>query len=80
MKCNKPIPSMKKGKKYTVLACDTDTKKLIHFGAIGYEDYTQHKDKKRRKSFRARHRCDTDPPKKTTARYWSCEYLWGKTK
>ena len=27
----------------------------------------------RRKSFRARHRCDTSPPSKLTARFWSCK-------
>jgi len=27
---------------------------------------------KRRKSFRARHHCDTNPGPKTKARYWSC--------
>ena len=27
----------------------------------------------RRKSFRARHKCDTSPPDKLTARYWSCK-------
>ena len=26
----------------------------------------------RRKSFRARHRCDTNPGPRTKARYWSC--------
>ena len=26
---------------------------------------------KRRKSFRARHKCDTNPPDKLTPRYWS---------
>ena len=29
----------------------------------------------RRASFRARHKCDTNPPKdKTKARYWSCRF------
>ena len=28
---------------------------------------------KARKSFRARHKCDTSPPGKLTARYWSCK-------
>jgi len=28
---------------------------------------------KRRKSFRARHKCDTNPPDKLTPRYWSCK-------
>jgi hypothetical protein len=27
----------------------------------------------RRKSFRARHKCDSSPPSKLTARYWSCK-------
>lgn len=29
----------------------------------------------RKKSFRARHKCDTDPAEKDTARYWSCK-MW----
>ena len=29
--------------------------KLIHFGQKGYEDYSTHKDPKRRASYRARH-------------------------
>jgi hypothetical protein len=33
----------------------------------------------RRKSFRARHRCETPGPK-TKARYWSCQAGWNKTK
>ena len=34
----------------------------------------------RRKSFRARHRCDSSPPRdKTKARYWSCKF-WEKGK
>ena len=34
----------------------------------------------RRKSFRARHKCDSNPPKdKTKARYWSCKF-WQKGK
>lgn len=34
---------------------------------------------KRLKSFRARHRCDTDPGPKWKARYWSCR-AWEKDK
>lgn len=34
----------------------------------------------RRKSFRARHKCDSNPPKdKTKARYWSCRF-WSNKK
>tara|TARA_Y100001938_G_scaffold150865_1_gene243955 strand:- start:2386 stop:2682 length:297 start_codon:yes stop_codon:yes gene_type:complete len=34
----------------------------------------------RRKAFRSRHKCDSNPPKdKTKARYWSCRF-WEKGK
>jgi predicted patatin/cPLA2 family phospholipase len=29
--------------------------KLVHFGAQGYQDYLDHKDKNRRKAYRSRH-------------------------
>ena len=51
--------------------------KLIHFGAKGYSDYTEHKDKERRNNFRARHNCD-NAKDKSTARYWACSELWGE--
>lgn len=35
-------------------------------------------DLQRRKSFRARHKCDTDPGPKWKARYWSCRF-WDTT-
>jgi len=53
--------------------------KLIHFGDKRYKDYTQHKDEKRRESFRARHKCDEAKDRttaKTTAKFWACEELW----
>ena len=39
--------SSRKDKKYMVL--DPNTNKMIHFGQMGYEDYTKHHDEKRRK-------------------------------
>lgn len=30
--------------------------KIIHFGAKGFSDYTQHKDKERRDRYRSRHK------------------------
>lgn len=36
-------------------------------------------DPESRKSFRARHKCDTDPGPKWKARYWSCK-MWEKGK
>jgi hypothetical protein len=63
--------SWRKNKKKVV--CWKD--KLIHFGDSRYSNFTEHKDKERRKSFRARHKCD-DELNKSTARFWSCEELW----
>lgn len=76
LKCNKPVKSWRKGKKYAVKACKGSKEKILHFGALGYEDYLTHKDKKRRKNFKARHRCNTDPPDKLTPRFWACKYNW----
>ena len=76
MKCNKPqrAAAGKKQKK-TVKGCKKGKEKIIHYGFRGMQDYTQHKDKKRRKSFRARHKCKTAKDK-LTARYWACRDLW----
>ena len=50
--------------------------KTVSFGARGYEDYTQHKDKARRDNYRSRHRGDRikDP---TSSGFWSWHVLWG---
>ncbi len=53
-----------------VLAKEGDTIKLIHYGQKGYgHNYSS----TARKSFRARHKCDTAPGPKWKARYWSCK-------
>jgi hypothetical protein len=51
------------------------TAKVVHFGDSSMSDYTQHKNAKRRKSFRARHKCATAKDK-STARFWACKTLW----
>ena len=72
MKCNSPTRSTSKGKKMMVKACDNGKEKLIHFGAKGYgHNYSP----AARKSFKARHKCDTANDK-LTARYWACKKLW----
>ena len=67
---NKPKNDRTKTKKFSVLAKAGDQVKLIRYGdanmTIGKSD------PKRRKSFRARHNCDT-ATSKLTARYWSCK-------
>lgn len=61
-------------KKYKVFVKDGDKVKKINFGSKEME--IKRDDPKRRKSFRARHKCDTAKDK-TTPRYWSC-FLWSK--
>ena len=45
--------STKKDKKYMVTTPDG---KIVHFGQLGYADFTQHKNKTRRKNYLARSR------------------------
>ena len=72
MKCNVPRRSTKSGKKMMVKACSGGKEKLIHFGAKGYgHNYSS----AARKSFGARHRCDSANDK-LSARYWACKKLW----
>lgn len=72
MKCNSPVASDRAGKKRMVKACSGGTEKLIHYGAEGYgHNYSA----AARKSFRARHKCDTASDK-LSARYWACKDLW----
>lgn len=72
MSCNRPTKSDRPGKKMMVKACANGQEKLIHFGAEGYgHNYSA----AARKSFRARHGCDTASDK-LSARYWACKKLW----
>ena len=72
MPCNKPRRSTAKGKKMMVKACSGEQEKLIHFGAKGYKS---NHSAAARKSFKARHKCDTAKDK-LSARYWACKALW----
>jgi hypothetical protein len=62
-------------KKRVVLAKEGSTIKKVKFGQRGYQDFTQHKDPKRRKNFHSRMNCDT-ANSKLTPRYWACKKLW----
>ena len=67
---NKPKRSVKGGKKSVVLAKKCSEVKVVRFGDA---NMSIKKDQPaRRKSFRARHNCDTAKDK-FTARYWSCK-------
>ena len=67
---NKPKRSVKGGKKSVVLAKKGSEVKLVRFGDANMSIKKDHP--ARRKSFRARHNCDTAKDK-FTARYWSCK-------
>lgn len=65
--------SKRKDKKYDALL---PSGKTVSFGAKGYEDYTQHKDPKRKKNYLARH--VHDPKAITTAGGLARDILWSK--
>lgn len=74
MPCNSPRKSWRPEKKRVVRACSKGREKIIHYGATGYgHNYSD----MARRSFRARHSCDSANDK-LTARYWSCKDLWTK--
>ena len=68
---NKPKRTPGKSKKFAVLAKQGKQVKLIRYGDPNLS--IKKSMPGRRKSFRARHRCDTSPPSKSTARFWSCK-------
>jgi len=72
MRCNQPkrIYNHPK-KKFKVKACIAGKAKLIQYGDKNMQ--IKKHIPARRKSFRARHQCDTRPPSKLSARYWSCK-------
>ena len=72
--------SDKKDKKYvaTFLNTKTNKEKKTYFGAVGYEDYTIHKDKERRDRYINRHKKDLDTNDYTRAGYLSMFIIWNK--
>ena len=67
---NKPKRTPNKSKKFAVLAKEGEKVKLVRFGD---PNMTIKKSvPARRKSFRARHKCD-EKKSKLTAGYWSCK-------
>ena len=61
-------PRDKKGR---FKSADDDNVIKVNFGDPNME--IKRDDPERKKSFRARHQCDTNPGPKTKARYWSCK-------
>ena len=69
MPCNKPRRDVQGGKKSVVKACEAGKEKIVRFGDANME--IKRDDPQRRKSFRARHKCD-EKKSKLSAGYWSC--------
>lgn len=67
---NKPKRTPGATKKFAVLAKKGDEVKIVRFGDPNME--IKKDNPERRKSFRARHNCDTATDK-FSARYWSCK-------
>ena len=75
------LQKLNKGdKKYAVIVFDMKqgTFKTIKFGARGYEDYTIHKNDKRRELYDRRHSVTQDWSNPLTAGFWSKWILWNK--
>ena len=78
----KPMKSTKSGKKMMVYVMKDGKKRLIHFGDANMQDFTQHKDEARRKSYLARSGGIRNKEGKLTkndknsANYWSRKVLW----
>jgi hypothetical protein len=69
--CNSPRRTTGERKKFVVRACQNGQSKTIRYGDPDMKIKKSNPD--RRRSFRARHGCDSNPPSKMTARYWSCK-------
>ena len=70
MKCNSPRRTSGGSKKFVVKACKDGKEKIVRFGDPNMK--IKKRNPKRRKSFRARHKCDQKKDK-FSAGYWSCK-------
>jgi hypothetical protein len=79
-----------KNKKWKAIFYDAEAKdrqgrsvrkkiKTTQFGDNRFEDYTQHKDKKRRSKYRDRHKKDLDKGDYMSAGFLSYYLLWGES-
>jgi hypothetical protein len=68
------------GKKWKAVFTDEKTgkHKTIHFGATGYQDFTQHHDEDRKASYLARHKTTESWDNPMTAGSLSRWVLWNK--
>jgi len=70
--------STAKDKRYTAHFQVGDKIKLVHFGSSIHENYTIHKDEKRKKAYLSRHAKDLETNDPMRAGYLSYYILWNK--
>lgn len=68
------VPSTRADKKYMAIFSNG---KKVHFGAVGYQDYTLTGDKELRERYRTRHKKDLETGDPTRAGFLSYYILWG---
>jgi hypothetical protein len=79
---NTPVKSWRSDKKMVVLAKKGNKTKVIHFGQVGYSDFTKHKDPSRRKNYLKRSAGIRNAKGQLTkndifsANYWARKILW----
>lgn len=71
-----PSVSWLKSKKLVVLVKKGSKMRVIHFGAAGYSDYTQHRDPERRRRYLARSAKIKGANDPFSANYWARKILW----
>lgn len=57
----------------------TKQKKIVHFGAVGYDDYTKTKNKEQRDKYLQRHKARENWNDPTSAGSLSANILWGSS-
>ena len=75
------LPSIKSGKKFMAIFTDKDDIKTVHFGSVGYDDYTSITTpdrEKRKKMYINRHKKNEDWNDPYTAGSLSRWILWNK--
>lgn len=74
----KPLNKEKYKAKFKVIILDNGKIKTIMFGDNRYEDYTQHKNKERKRKYMIRHFQNEDWNDIYTKGFWSKNLLWNK--
>ena len=69
----------KSNRKDKKLKAVIDNKKTVHFGSTGYEDFTTHKDEKRKQNYMTRHKKNEDWTNPITSGFYAKNILWNKS-